>query len=99
MANVSTSKPNWVGKYLEPQLSRDENLPSSPDSVDVHALSNIDYELDVCVVVVICAARDFNIVISHADIVGVCLQILGSCHDCEVDGTLVAKCLVSPFAD
>ncbi len=67
--------------------------------MDIHALSNIDNELDVCVVVIVCAARDFDIVVGHANVVGICLQILGGGHDGEVDGTLVAKRLVSPFSD
>jgi hypothetical protein len=67
--------------------------------VDVHALGNIDNELDVCVVVVVCATGDLDVLVRHADVLCVCLQILGCGHDGELDGTLIAKCLVSPFAD
>lgn len=67
--------------------------------MDVHTLGHVDNELDVCVVVVICAARDFDVVVSHADVVGVGLQILWGGHDGEVDGALVAKRLIRPFSD
>lgn len=76
-----------------------ENLPSSPHGVDVHTLCDIDDELDVGIVVVIGASRDLNIMVRHSDILCVGLQIFGSGHDGEVNGSLVAERLVSPFSD
>jgi hypothetical protein len=42
---------------IQPTNSQLRRLPSCPHSVDVHTLGNIDDELDICVVVVICASR------------------------------------------
>lgn len=50
-----------------------QNSPASPDGMDVHALGNVDNQLDVGIVVVICAAGDFDVVVSHSNVVGVCL--------------------------
>lgn len=71
--------------------------PTSPHSVDIHTLGNINDKLDIGVVVVICAAGDFDVVISHPDVVGIGLQIFGGGHNGELDGALVAECLVGPF--
>lgn len=76
-----------------------QNLPSSPDSVNSSALSNIDNEIHVGVVVVVGSSWHLNILIGHADVFGVDLEILRCCHDGELDGTLVAKGLVRPLAD
>lgn len=67
--------------------------------MNIHALGNVDNELDVGVVVVVCAAGDLDIVVGHANVVGVGLQVLGGGHDGEVDGALVAKHFVGPFSD
>jgi hypothetical protein len=40
----------------------------------------------------------FDVVISHSNVICVGLEIFWSSHDCEVDGPLVAKCLVRPFS-
>lgn len=47
------------------------SLPSGPNGVDIHALSNVDNELDVGVVVVVGAAGNLDIVVGHANVVGV----------------------------
>lgn len=67
--------------------------------MDVHTLRDVYNELDVGVVVVVGTTGDFNVVIRHADVVCVGLQILGGSHDGEMDGALVAKCFVRPFPD
>jgi hypothetical protein len=66
--------------------------------VDVHTLSDIDNQLDIGVVVVIGASGNFDVVVGHANVVGVGLEILRSGHDCEVDGPLVAENFVCPFS-
>jgi hypothetical protein len=38
-----------------------------------------------------------DILVRHADVLGVGLQILGRGHDGELDGPLIAKCLVCPL--
>lgn len=63
------------------------------------ALGNIDDEVNVGVVVVVGASWYLNILIGHADIFGVHLEILRCRHDSELDRALVAKGLVSPLAD
>jgi hypothetical protein len=45
-----------VSKKVRPTNKHMWRLPSSPHSVDVHTLGNIDDELDICVVVVVCAS-------------------------------------------
>ena len=39
-----------------------------------------------------------NVLIRHSNVVCVCLQIFWSGHHSELDGTLVAECLVGPFS-
>lgn len=80
-------------------MRKEGALPSSPYSVDIHALGNIDNEFDIGVVVVIGTARDFYVMISHADIIGIGLQILRRGHDGEMDCPLIAEGLVCPFPD
>ena len=74
-----------------------KNLPSCPDCVNVHALSNVNDELDVGVVVVVGATGDLDVLVRHADVVCVGRQVLGSGHDGELDGALIAQCLVCPL--
>lgn len=75
------------------------DLPAGPDGVDIRALGDINNQLDVGVVVVVGAAGDLDVVVGHADVVGVGLQVLGRGYDGEVDGALVAERLVRPLAD
>jgi hypothetical protein len=65
--------------------------------VNVHALSNVNDELDVGVVVVVGATRDLDVLVRHADVVCVGRQVLGGGHDGELDGALIAQCLVCPL--
>jgi hypothetical protein len=73
------------------------DLPTSPDSVYVHSFGHIHDQLYVCIVVVVGATRNFDVMISHPDVVGIGRQIFRRSHDGELDGLLVAKCLVGPF--
>ncbi|KAH6606987.1 hypothetical protein Trco_006140 [Trichoderma cornu-damae] len=41
------------------------------DGMDVHALGNVHNQLDVGIVVVICAAGDLDVVVRHSNVVGV----------------------------
>lgn len=75
------------------------NIPACPNSVDVHPLGNIDDQFHIGVVVVVGAARHFNVVVCHSDVVRVGLQIFGGGHDRELNGALVAERLVSPFSN
>lgn len=75
------------------------DIPACPNGVDVHPLGDIHDQLHVGVVVVVGASRHFNVVVCHSDVVCVGLQILGGGHDGELDGALVAECLVRPFSN
>lgn len=90
--------------------------------MDVHTFGDVNNQLNVCIIVVVCATRNLrreslaialcvgflasllgvsaylNILISHTNIIGVCLQIFRSGHDCELNGTLVTERLVGPFS-
>jgi hypothetical protein len=74
-----------------------KNLPSCPDCVNVHTLGHINDELDVGVVVVVGATGDLDVLVRHADVVCVGRQVLGGGHDGELDGALIAQCLVCPL--
>lgn len=80
-------------------LDGNSNIPACPNCVDVHPLGDIHDQLHVGVVVVVGASRHFNVVVCHSDVVCVGLQILGGGHDGELDGALVAECLVRPFSN
>ena len=67
--------------------------------MDIHALRNIENELDVGIVVVIRAAGDLDVVVRHSDVICVGLQIFWGSHDGEVNGSLVAERLVGPFSN
>jgi hypothetical protein len=66
--------------------------------VHVHALRHVDNQLDVGVVVVVGPARHLDVLVGHANVLGVGLQVLGRRHDGELDGALIAKRLVRPLA-
>lgn len=83
--------------YLD--LDGNLDIPACPNCVDVHPLGDIHDQLHVGVVVVVGASRHFNVVVCHSDVVCVGLQILGGGHDGELDGALVAECLVCPFSN
>ena len=65
--------------------------------MNAHTLGNIDDELDVGVVVVVGATGDLDVLVRHADVVCVGRQVLGGGHDGELDGALIAQCLVCPL--
>lgn len=67
--------------------------------MDIHALGNIHNQLDIGIVVVVCASGNLDVVVCHSNVICVGLQIFGSGHDSEVNGPLVAECLVSPFSN
>lgn len=67
--------------------------------MDIHSLGNVDDELNIGEVVVICASRDFGIVVSHANVVSIGFEVFGSGHDGEVNCSLVAECLIGPFSN
>lgn len=73
-------------------------IPSCPHGMHIHSLCNIDDQFYVCVVVIICASGDFDVLVGHADIICIGLQVLGGGHHGELDGTLVSKGLVGPFS-
>ncbi len=66
--------------------------------MDVHALGNVDDELDIGVVVVVCATGDLDVVVRHPDVIGIGLKIFWRGHHCELDGPLVVELLVRPFS-
>lgn len=76
-----------------------KNLPSGPDGMNSGALGNINDEVNVGIVVVVGASWYLNILIGHADIFGVHLEILRCSHDSELNRALIAEGLVCPLAD
>lgn len=80
-------------------LGAHSNIPACPNCVDIHPLGNIYDQLHIGVVVVVGAARHFDVVVCHSDVVCVGLQIFGRGHDRKLDGALVAERLVSPFSN
>ncbi len=73
--------------------------PTSPDGVNTGTLGNIDNQVNISVVVVVGTTGHLDVLVSHSDVIGVDLEIFRSGHDCELDGTLIAEGLVSPFSD
>lgn len=73
--------------------------PASPDGVHACALGHVDDEIDIGVVVVVAAAGNFDVLVGHADVVGIDLEVLWRGHDDELDGALIAKRFVRPFPD
>jgi hypothetical protein len=67
--------------------------------VNASSLGNVNDQIDVRVVVVVASTRNFDISISHTNVLGVDSQVFGSGHDGELNGSLVAESFVSPFAD
>lgn len=67
--------------------------------MDIHSLGDVDNQLHVGIVVIICASWNLHILICHSDVVGVGLQIFGCRHDSELNRPLVAEGLVRPFPD
>lgn len=65
----------------------------------VHPLSDINNQLHIGIIMVICAAGNLDVVIRHADVVCIGLQIFRGGHHSELDGPLVAEGLVGPFPD
>lgn len=65
----------------------------------VHPLSNIDNQVDVGIVVVVGSPGYLDILVGHSNVVGVRGQVFRRGHGHELDGPLIAKCLVSPLAD
>lgn len=75
------------------------DAPASPDSVHVSAFGNVDDEIDIGVVVVVGAAGNLNVLVGHANVLGIDRQVFRSGHDNKLNGALEAKCFVGPFAD
>jgi hypothetical protein len=66
--------------------------------VNSSALSHLNDKVDIGVVVVVPATGDLDILVGHADVLGVRLEVFGGGHDNKLDGALVAKGLVGPFS-
>ena len=62
-------------------------------------LRHIDDIVDIGVVVVVCASGNFDISVSHPDVLCVDAQVFRRGHDCELDLAVRAECLVGPFPD
>lgn len=73
--------------------------PASPYGVNAGSLSDIDDEVDVSVVVVVRATGYLDVLVGHADVVGIDFEVLRGGHDGKFNGTLIAKGLVGPFSD
>ena len=72
--------------------------PASPHSVHAGTLSNIDNQLDIGVIVSIGATGHFHVFVRHADVFSVHTQVFRRRHYDKLNGTLIAKRLVGPFA-
>jgi hypothetical protein len=67
--------------------------------MDTCTLSDVDNKVDIGVIVVVGSTGNFNISISHPDVLGVNSQILGRGHDGEFYCTFGTESLVGPFSD
>lgn len=65
--------------------------------MNVHPFGNVDDKLNIGIIIIIGASRHLNILVGHANVVRICLQIFGSCHHCKLDRSLVPKGFVGPF--
>lgn len=63
------------------------------------ALGDIDNEVDVGVVVVVGTAGHLDVLVGHANVIGIHLKIFGGGHDREFDCTLMTESLIGPFPD
>lgn len=61
-------------------------------------LSNVDNDVDVRVVIVVGSTGHFDVLVGHADVVGVDLEIFRSGHHDKLDRAFRAKRLVRPLA-
>jgi hypothetical protein len=61
-------------------------------------LSNVDNDVDVGVVVVVGSTGHFDVLVGHADVVGVDLKIFRSGHHDKLDRALRTERLVRPLA-
>lgn len=62
------------------------------------AFGNVDNQLDVCVVVAVRAARHFDVVVCHPNVLCIHAKVFRRGHHGELDGAIVAKRLIRPFA-
>ncbi|KAH3673865.1 hypothetical protein OGATHE_001845 [Ogataea polymorpha] len=69
--------------------------PAGPDSVYFGSLCNLDNQVHVGMVVVVRSSRNFDVLVGHSDVIGIRVEVLGSGHGDELDGSFVAKCLQS----
>lgn len=67
--------------------------------MNIHPLCYIDNQLYVGVVVIVCATRNFHIVVCHPNVICIGAQIFRSGHDGELNSSLVAKRFVGPFSN
>jgi hypothetical protein len=44
-------------------------------------------------------STNLAVVVGHSDVIGIGIQVLGRGHDCELNGSLIAKSLVRPLTD
>lgn len=88
---------HFVPLFLFPSAVSPNHLPSCPHGVHIHPLRNIDNQLDVGIIIIIGSTGNLDVLVGHANIVGVGGQIFGRGHHSELDSPLVAEGLVSPF--
>lgn len=66
--------------------------------MNTHSLRNVNNQLDVGVVIIIRAPGYLHVLISHPDVVCICLQIFRCCHHRELNCALIAENFVGPFS-
>lgn len=91
---------NMISDQGRADEERDESrdAPAGPDGVNARALRNIDNDVDVGIIVVVGATGHLDVLVGHANVVGVDAQVFRGRHDDKLDGALRAKRLVRPLA-
>jgi hypothetical protein len=67
--------------------------------MNASTLCDIDDKVDIGVIVVVRPSWNFDISVSHSDVLGIDTQILWRSHDGKFDSSLGAECLVGPFSN
>ncbi|KAH3686398.1 hypothetical protein WICPIJ_002577 [Wickerhamomyces pijperi] len=70
-----------------------------PNSVNFGSFSNIDNQFNIGVVVVVGTTWDFDVLVSHTDVLRVGFQIFWGGHGDELDDSFVTKGFVGPLSD
>mmetsp|Transcript_48480 Transcript_48480/g.113585 ORF Transcript_48480/g.113585 Transcript_48480/m.113585 type:complete len:411 (-) Transcript_48480:359-1591(-) len=71
--------------------------PARPNGIYTLRLGDLHDQIHIGIVVDVLSSRNFDIGICQPNELGICLQILWSCHDNKLEGIVQAKLQVSPL--